>query len=309
MRYSTFQLNEKQKAILNEQVQKNPSYIAGDRKHMNVIDRAYFGSPESNITCEILEYDKLIGQTNQLQAQMIWFMQQQNIRCRQINFTVNNQGIKMEQGALSYMQGPIEMTAGVNFGDLIGKAVRGMLIGEKMQFPEYRGSGIVVLEPSFKFFIIIELQPGETIVCDKGMFYCSSIGVDIQPYLIRSASGAMLGSEGVFQTALTGPGLVVLESPVPLAEIQMIHLENDVLKVDGNFALLRTGNIQMTVERSAKTLTGQAIQGEGLLNVFRGTGDIWIAPSLKIYQAIDLQLSRGGNLTAVNMNTQTGRAR
>lgn len=38
----------------------------------------------------------------------------------------------MEQGALSYMQGPIEMTAGVNFGDLIGKAVRGMLIGEKM---------------------------------------------------------------------------------------------------------------------------------------------------------------------------------
>jgi len=32
------------------------------------------------------------------------------------------------------------------------------------------------------------------------------------------------------------------------------------------------------VERSGKTLTGSAASGEGLVNVYRGTGRIWIAP-------------------------------
>ena len=108
------------------------------------------------------------------------------------------------------------------------------------------------------------------------------------PYLIRNLSGAVLGGEGMFQTELAGPGLVVLEFPVPMSEVKVIHLNNDTLKVDGNFALLRTGNIEMTVERSSKTLTGSAMSGEGLLNVFRGTGDVWLAPSLKVYQAISL---------------------
>lgn len=295
--------------MLEEDVKKNPSYIQGNRKNIRVIDRAQFGDANSNITCEILEYEKLIGQTNQRTAEMLWFMQQQNIRCRQINFTINNSGVKIEQGALSYMQGPLEMTAGVNLGNFIGKAFRGALTGEKMQFPEYRGSGVLVLEPSFKFFIIAELAPGETIVCDKGMFYCSQLSVNIEPYLIKNLSGALLGGEGIFQTALTGPGLVVLEQPVPMSEIQIMHLNNDVLKVDGDFALLRTGNIQMTVERSARTFTGQAVSGEGLLNTFRGTGDVWVAPSIKVYDAIGLQVAYGGSLTAVDMNTQTGKAR
>ena len=43
------------------------------------------------------------------------------------------------------------------------------------------------------------------------MFYCASLGVKIEPYLINKVSGALLGNEGIFQTALTGPGMVVLE--------------------------------------------------------------------------------------------------
>ena len=135
------------------------------------------------------------------------------------------------------------------------------------------------------------------------------MGVKVEPYLINNLSGAVLGGEGLFQTALTGPGMIVLESPVPMPEINIMHLENDILRVDGNFALLRTGNIQMTVERSAKTIIGSAVSGEGLVNVFRGTGDIWLAPSIKIYEALALARMRGGQITAVDMNTSTGNAR
>ena len=62
---------------------------------------------------------------------------------------------------MSYFQGNLDMISGVNLGNLVGNAFRGALTGEKLSFPEYRGSGLLVLEPSFKFFILLNLNPGE----------------------------------------------------------------------------------------------------------------------------------------------------
>lgn len=306
MRYSDYQLD---RTKLDQWVKDYPSPVIGSRENMSVLDRMLVGDKESSVLCEILQYDKLLGSTNMHTAQSIWFMESHNMKCRQINFQINNSGVKIEQGAMSYFQGPLDMTQGVNLGNLVGNAFRGALTGEKLSFPEYRGSGLLVLEPSYKFFIPMVLDPGETIICDKGMFYCSSLSVKVEPFLIKSASGALLGNEGIFQTALTGPGLVVLESPVPMQEINEVRLNNDILRVDGNFAVLRSAGVSLTVERSARTLVGSAMSGEGLVNVFRGTGVVWVAPSIKIYDALRLAHSRGGELTSVDMNTQTGRAR
>ena len=240
---------------------------------------------------------------------MLWFMKESNIKARQIAIYITNDSVKIEPGAMSYFQGPLEMVSGVTAGNLIGRAISANLTGEKVAMPEYRGSGILVLEPSFKHFIVAELDQGETIICDKGMFYCAQGSVTVKPIMNSQLSGALLGGEGIFQQALTGPGLVIMESPVPMNEINIINLQNDVLKVDGNFALLRSGNIQFTVERSARTLIGSAVSGEGLVNVFRGTGQVWIAPTIKVYGAIRGASSLGGDLGAVDMNTSTGSAR
>lgn len=306
MNYSTYQVD---RGNLDAWVKENPSPVIGSRQNIQVLDRMQIGDANSHIICEVIQYDKLLGNTNMNVSERLWFMSQQNMKCRQINFQICNSGVKIEQGAMSYFQGNLDMTSGVNLGNLVGNAFRGALTGEKLSFPEYRGSGLLVLEPSFKFFILLNLNPGETIVCDKGMFYCASLGVKIEPYLINKVSGALLGNEGIFQTALTGPGMVVLEQPVPMPEITEVELHNDVLKVDGNFALLRDASVTMTVERQARTLVGSAMSGEGLVNVFRGTGRVWLAPSIKIYDALSLAQMRGGDLTAVDMNTQTGRAR
>ena len=80
-------------------------------------------------------------------------------------------------------------------------------------------------------------------------------------------------------------------------------INNDVLKVDGNFAILRTGNIDFTVERSAQTLMGSAMSGEGLVNVFRGTGQIWLAPTLKVYNMLSTGI---GDIRQMDMNTSKG---
>ena len=279
--------------------------VIGTRNNMRIIDQII--SSDGGLKVEILQYDELLGETNTQSAQKLWFMSQCNIKARQVAIYINNNSVKIEPGAMSYFQGNLEMVSGVTVTNMLGRAISGMLTGEKMAMPEYRGSGILVLEPSFKHFILAELGPGESIITDKGMFYCAQSSVTVEPILNSKISSALLGGEGIFQTHLRGPGVIVLESPVPMCEINMLHIDNDILRVDGNFALLRTGNISFTVERSAVSLVGSAMSGEGLVNVFKGTGDIWIAPTLKVYDAIRLSSIMAGELSDIDMNTSTDR--
>lgn len=283
------------------------SPVIGTRKNVRAIDR--LTSVDNGLQVEVLQYDTLLGETNVNCAQSLWFMSQVNIKARQIAIYISNNGVKIEPGAMSYFQGNLEMVSGVTAGNFIGRAISGALTGEKMAMPEYRGTGILVLEPSFKHYILANLEPGESIITDKGMFYCAQSSVTVKPILNKTVSSALLGGEGVFQTQLIGPGLIILESPVPMCEINVVNLNNDILRVDGNFALLRTGNINFTVERSAVSLIGSAVSGEGLVNVFRGTGQIWIAPTIKVYDAIKLAASLGGDLSSVDMNTSTGKSK
>lgn len=77
------------------------------------------------------------------------------------------------------------------------------------------------------------------------------------------------GNEGVF----------IVESDTAPSDLAYIYLENDVLKIDGSMAVLWSGSLHMTVERSSKSLIGSTMTGDGLLNVFRGTG-------LVVYKAL-----------------------
>ena len=60
--------------------------------------------------------------------------------------------------------------------------------------------------------------------------------------------------------------------------VKPMPLLTDVLKVDGNFAIAWSGSLDFTVERSGKSLLGSAASGEGLVNVYRGTGKVLLAP-------------------------------
>lgn len=269
----------------------------GTRENVKIIDQ----SVNKNMKVDILEYQKLLGSTDIYAAERMYYMNQQNIKVRQIAIYLTNDSVKVEPGAMSYFQGNLEMVSGVTAGNLLGRMFSGAVTGESAAQPEYRGTGMIVLEPSFKYFMVMELQQGEEIVVDKGMFYAAQGSVEVKPIMQKNVSSALLGGEGLFQMSLKGPGLAVLECAVPMCEIDIIELNNDVLKVDGNFAVLRTGNIDFTVERSAKTLLGSAVSGEGLVNVYRGTGQVWLAPTIKVYNT--LSASFYASSAATNMNT------
>lgn len=199
------------------------------------------------------------------------------------------------------------MISGVTAGNALGRLVRGAVTGEQMSQPEYVGTGTLVLEPSFKHFLVLELAPGESIIIDDGMFYVAQGSVQVKTVAQKNLSSALMGGESIFQQQLIGPGIIVLESVVPMCEIEQIDLVNDTLKVDGNFAILRSSSLDFTVERSAKTLVGSAVSGEGLVNVYRGTGQIWLAPSIKIYDTLATGLYFGGSTAMMNMNTSNSR--
>ena len=56
----------------------------------------------------------------------------------------------------------------------------------------------------------------------------------------------------------------------------------DDVKIDGSMAVAWSGGLEFTVERSGKSLLGSAVSGEGLVNVFRGTGKVLMAPVDKV---------------------------
>lgn len=268
----------------------------GTRENIKVIESFSSGG----LRIEVMEYQKLLGLSSASMATAVYYMEKQNIKVRQIALYLENDKVVVSSGSMSYFQGNLEMVSGVTVGNALGRMFRGAVTGEQMAQPEYVGTGMLVLEPSYKHFMVLELAPKESVIIDDGMFYCAQGSVQVKAVAQKSFSSAIAGGESLFQMQLTGPGLVVLESMVPMEEIDVIDLQNDILKVDGNFAVLRSSSLDFTVERSAKTLVGSAVSGEGLVNVYRGTGQIWLAPTIKVYKNLSLY---GTNTANINMNT------
>lgn len=237
-------------------------------------------------TFQVLEYDNLQGAMDLNTALQINLMKESSIRLKQIRIILEDSAVKIESGALNYMKGNVEIVT--KTGGIIGlgkKFFSSKVTGETMFKPILRGTGEVFLESSFGHFTLIELED-EEIVIDDGLFYACEEGIEIEPIMQKSVSSMLFGKEGFYQTKLSGSGIVVLEVPVPEKEILRCKLFRDVLKVDGNFAILRSGNIEFTVEKSGTTLVGTALNGEGLLNVYRGTGEVWLVPTGSVYSSL-----------------------
>ncbi|MGG7143949.1 AIM24 family protein [Clostridium nigeriense] len=238
-------------------------------------------------TFQILEYDDLQGAKDLNTAMQINLMKNSSIRLKQIRIILEDSAVKIEAGALSYMKGDIDIVNKAT--GLIGlgkKFFSSKVTGESMFKPILRGTGEVFLESSFGHFTLIELED-EEIIIDDGLFYACEEEVEVEPIIQKNISSMLFGNEGVYQTRLKGSGIVVLEIPVPEKEILRCKLFRDVLKVDGNFAILRSGNIEFTVEKSGTTLIGTALNGEGLLNVYKGTGEVWLVPTSSVYDDLE----------------------
>ena len=142
--------------------------------------------------------------------------------------------------------------------------------GETLFKPLYRGSGELYLEPTFGHFWLRQMEE-ETLFADQGLFFCCEDSVKVEAHKVESFSARMAGGEGRYQTKVSGAGMVVFRIPVPRSEIVELELRDETLQVDGSFALLQT---------------------------FRGSGRVWIAPTQPLYEKMRSALGSAGGKAA-----------
>lgn len=213
-------------------------------------------------------------------AQLAYFCNEMNVRKRQVICDLSKANITVQAGAMQWTVGNVNATTGLKgVGDLLGKAVRGKVTGESAVKPEYTGDGVLVLEPTYKHILLIDVADWNgSIVLDDGLFLACDSNLKHKAVMRSNLSSAVAGNEGLFNLGIMGNGILCLESYSPKEELIEITLKDDVLKVDGNMAIAWSGSLNFTVERSGKTLIGSAASGEGLVNVYRGTGKVLLAP-------------------------------
>lgn len=254
----------------------------------------------------VLEYmqDASVSPMNAMNE---YFMSKMNVRRRQVVIDIDkNHSAIIQAGAMQWMGGHVEATSGVKgIGDLFGKAIKGAVTKETAVKPEYVGEGCLVLEPTYKYIILVDMAKwGATgMTIEDGMFLACDANVKNKVVARKNISSAVLGGEGLFNLSLQGDGVVALESNVPEEELIEVVLENDELKIDGNLAVCWSSNLDFTVERTTKTLVGSAVSGEGLVNVYRGTGRVLMCPVAPTSSLSEAANTMSAKAAAKNSNT------
>lgn len=230
---------------------------------------------ENNTVFEVVEYIKsrqgyyTTGTTSE-------YPHQTGEKLRQVRININNGGVLVQPGALQFVKGPITIDDKRNLQSNTKKKSKGFFdsvgTGEASITSRYYGKhGEIYLDPSYKHYYILELSNDELIL-DDGMFFCCEDSIEVSVHKNKNISAALVSGDGFRQPKLSGSGIAILESDIPLEEILIYELNNETLKIDGNYSIVIRGKIETTIEKSKR---------EGYLQTFDGTGEVWIAPSRK----------------------------
>ena len=254
----------------------------------------------------VLEYDR-DASVSPYNAESEYFMSKMNVKRRQVVVEISrDKSAVIQAGSMQWMAGNVKAGTGVKgIGDLFGKAIKGAVTKESAVKPEYSGEGLLVLEPTYKYILLVDVSQwgSKGMTIEDGMFLACDSNVNRNVVARKSVSSAVLGGEGFFNMSLAGNGVVALESNVPQEELVEVVLENDELKIDGSLAVCWSTDLEFTVERTTKTLMGSAVSGEGLVNVYRGTGRVLmspVAPTDSLYTSTNTMAAKSA---AKNSNT------
>lgn len=184
---------------------------------------------------------------------------------RQLRIDIQNESIRTVRGALSHMDGAITMTAPLPGPSTILKS---MISNEASVRPRYNGTGTIFLQPSMRGFHIFEAREFKWIL-EPGVFWAAEGNVSLGLKRERLITSLLLG-EGLIklQSTLNGDGLIVVNAPGPVEEVDIDDAE---LVVKGGIVLGRTDGLIHTVRRPGRFIPS-LIAGEPLASSYKGTG-------------------------------------
>jgi uncharacterized protein (TIGR00266 family) len=115
---------------------------------------------------------------------------------------------------MAFLASEMHVDLSVHFNQKLGKGLFG---GEGFIMQRLSGQGMAFLECDGSL-VRYELAPGQSMVVDTGNVLGFSGNVDMRIERIQGAKNVMFGGEGLFNTVLTGPGTIFLQT-MPLANI------------------------------------------------------------------------------------------
>ncbi|MCQ2474136.1 MAG: TIGR00266 family protein [Saccharofermentans sp.] len=119
---------------------------------------------------------------------------------------LNGNSIMCQKGAFLAMFGDVEMSIG--FQKKIGGGFFG---GEGFIMQKFTGTGTVFLEVDGSA-VDYELAPGEVKIIDTGYVVMMDSTVTLDVQMVKGVANVLLGGEGLFNTTLTGPGHITLQT-------------------------------------------------------------------------------------------------
>ncbi|RYG37079.1 MAG: hypothetical protein EON93_04175 [Burkholderiales bacterium] len=122
----------------------------------------------------------------------------------------------------------------------------------------------------------------DAMLLDDRVFYACSAGIQLTSHRHSNVAGILSGN-GLMQPKLTGRGVFAVESPVPQHEIEIIELKgSDELVVDGDFMLMYSASLNVSIGPLVKGLRDVMRSGEGIVYRFSGAGTVFLIPTAKV---------------------------
>lgn len=108
----------------------------------------------------------------------------------------------------AFLCGTYGIELAVHFQKKLGA---GFVGGEGFIMQRITGPGLVFLEVD-GYCQEYDLQPGEPLICDTGVLAIMDATCQMDVQMVKGVKNILLGGEGIFDTVITGPGKVYLQT-------------------------------------------------------------------------------------------------
>lgn len=187
---------------------------------------------------------------------------------RWVKISIDNEAVRAEAGALSYMRGHVEVDAPLPSPV---SAIKCMIAGEPLIRPRYRGVGEIYLTSSFGGYHAFEVA-GVPWILEDGAYWASDDSVRLGFHRERTMTSLWAGEGFIdIQTKVSGHGHVLLNAEGPVEEID---LGDEMISVEGKLVIARTADVSYEVARPTKSRFSYMLSGEQYHRRYRGPGKV-----------------------------------
>ncbi len=201
---------------------------------------------------------------------------------RWVKITIDEEAVRAEAGALSYMRGHVQVDTPL---PSLGSAIKCSISDEPLIRPRYQGTGEIYLSSSFGGYHVFRID-GTPWILENGAYWASDNSVRLGLHRERMSTSFWAG-EGLidFQTMVSGSGCVVLNAEGPVEEID---LGSETISVEGKLVIARTADVAYRVARPTRSLFSYWLSGEQYHRQYKGPGKVLLVSTPYFKRPADL---------------------